>query len=109
MHLFFGHYAIALMVSFFVYLGVEEPFAQLGEILSSCEVGCPSRLKQLTRNLYAGVLSHLPTKAKPSSEKTPDVREPDIAVGEMRQEIRTEHRDVEKDADQPNNTPEACV
>ncbi|KAL1440572.1 hypothetical protein MTO96_001128 [Rhipicephalus appendiculatus] len=51
MHLFFGHYAVTLVLSFLVHLGVEEPFAQLGELLGSCEVTCPPRLKQLTQNL----------------------------------------------------------
>ncbi|KAH7982138.1 hypothetical protein HPB52_003277 [Rhipicephalus sanguineus] len=59
MHLFFGHYAVTLVLSFLVHLGVEEPFAQLGELLGSCEVTCPPRLKQLTQNLYAGVATQL--------------------------------------------------
>ncbi|XP_065290562.1 O-acyltransferase like protein-like [Dermacentor albipictus] len=59
MHLFFGHYAVTLVLSFFVHLGVEEPFAQLGELLSSCEITCPPRLKQLTQNIYAGMATQL--------------------------------------------------
>ncbi|XP_037270572.2 O-acyltransferase like protein [Rhipicephalus microplus] len=59
MHLFFGHYAVTLVMSFLVHLGVEEPFAQLGELLGSCEVSCPPRLKQLTQNLYASMTTQL--------------------------------------------------
>lgn len=89
MHLFFGHYSISLVLSFFVYLAVEEPFAQLGEIFSSCELCCPPRLKQLTQDVYAGIASRLPVKkenADPVKAKA-DGRDPENGVIEdVRQE-----------------------
>ncbi|KAM7303678.1 O-acyltransferase like protein-like [Ixodes scapularis] len=119
MHLFFGHYSISLVLSFFVYLAVEEPFAQLGEIFSSCELCCPPRLKQLTQDVYAGIASRLPVKkenADPVKAKA-DGRDPENGVIEdVRQEpavttttpATTEDRD-RAEKDHRNDAQEARV
>ncbi|CAN7993530.1 unnamed protein product [Ixodes hexagonus] len=114
MHLFFGHYAVSLLLSFFVYLTVEEPFAQLGEIFSSCELCCPPRLKQLTQDVYAGITSRLPAKKDGPVKAKADERDPENGVVvDVRQEVVTTTTSTEDhdrdDKDRHSDAQEARV
>ncbi|XP_077485519.1 O-acyltransferase like protein-like [Amblyomma americanum] len=104
MHLFFGHYAVTLVLSFFVHLGVEEPFAQLGELLGSCEVSCPPRLKQLTQNLYAGMATQLRRREQQQQQQPASCRK-EISDGKKPQNQQqppqedNHHTEITIDAD----------